>query len=98
MLSLQVAITSMGTPSPEVTEYFAEFLNEGSLDRLGILYPSTSVGLRYGHLNFNLEAFLGSVAQSLSLRGTAITPQLRLRIYLQVSTPTRLAPALQSAG
>ncbi len=34
---------------PKLRIYFAEFLNEGSPVLLGILYPSTSVGLRYGH-------------------------------------------------
>ena len=35
---------------PKLRGNFAEFLNEGSPDRLGILYPPTCVGLRYGHL------------------------------------------------
>jgi len=35
---------------PKLRDQFAEFLNEGSPDRLGILYPPTCVGLRYGHL------------------------------------------------
>ncbi len=34
---------------PKLRGYFAEFLSEGSLVRLGIFYPPTSVGLRYGH-------------------------------------------------
>ena len=33
---------------PKLRIYFAEFLKEGSPVPLGILYPSTSVGLRYG--------------------------------------------------
>jgi hypothetical protein len=38
-------------PYPEVTAAFvAEFLNEGSLEHLGLLDLSTSVGLRYGRL------------------------------------------------
>ena len=28
--------------------FFAEFLSKSSLDHLGILYPPTCVGLRYG--------------------------------------------------
>ena len=40
---------------------FAEFLNQGSLDRLRILYVPTCVGLGYGHLTSSLEAFLGSM-------------------------------------
>ena len=46
---------------PKLRRQFAEFLNQGSLDRLSILYLPTCVGLGYGHLNHSLEAFLGSV-------------------------------------
>src|SRR5256884_8408731 len=43
--------THPGAPLlPKLRGYFAEFLSQSSLDRLGILFPSTSVGLRYGHL------------------------------------------------
>ena len=34
---------------PKLRMHFAEFLNHSSLDRLGILYLSTCVGLGYGH-------------------------------------------------
>ena len=40
---------------------FAEFLNQGSLDRLRMLYVPTCVGLGYGHLTSSLEDFLGSM-------------------------------------
>jgi hypothetical protein len=33
---------------PKARERFAEFLDQDSLDRLGILYLTTSVGLGYG--------------------------------------------------
>lgn len=33
---------------PKLRGYFAEFLNHDYLDRLGILYLSTCVGLGYG--------------------------------------------------
>jgi hypothetical protein len=46
---------------PKLRMQFAEFLNQGSLDRLRILYVPTCVGLGYGHLISSLEAFLGSV-------------------------------------
>lgn len=52
---------------PKLRGHFAEFLNEGSLARLGILSPPTCVGLRYGHLNSSLEAFLGSLGSTSSL-------------------------------
>ena len=51
---------------PKLRCYFAEFLNQGSLKRLGILSLPTCVGLRYDHLVVSLEAFLGSMG-SISL-------------------------------
>ena len=33
---------------PKAREQFAEFLDQDSLDRFGILYLTTSVGLGYG--------------------------------------------------
>ena len=54
---------------PKLRSHFAEFLNEGSLERLRILSSSTCVGLRYGHPINSLEAFLGKCAdQFMSLR------------------------------
>ena len=46
---------------PKLRMEFAEFLNQGSLDRLRILYVPTCVGLGYGHLTSSLEDFLGSM-------------------------------------
>lgn len=47
---------------PKLQSYFAEFLKEGSLALLGILYLPTCVGLRYRYFLLNvLQAFLGSV-------------------------------------
>ncbi|GKT35564.1 hypothetical protein ADUPG1_003008, partial [Aduncisulcus paluster] len=37
------------------------FLNQSSLKRLGLLDPTTCVGLRYGQQMLNLEDFLGSL-------------------------------------
>ena len=42
---------------PKLRGYFAEFLSEGCLVRLGIFYPPTSVGLRYGHPMYSLRGF-----------------------------------------
>jgi hypothetical protein len=42
---------------PKLRCHYAEFLNQSSLKRLGILYPSTWVGLRYGHLANFLRGF-----------------------------------------
>jgi hypothetical protein len=47
---------------PKLRHQFAEFLNQSSLDRLGILYLTTCVGLGYGYPRLSLEAFLGSMA------------------------------------
>ena len=46
---------------PKLRCHFAEFLNQGSLKRLGILSLPTCVGFQYDHLVNYLEAFLGSV-------------------------------------
>ena len=60
---------------PKLRGYFAEFLDHSSLDRLGILYLTTCVGLGYGPCTNSLEAFLGSI-------GSLNSPQ-RLRITSQ---------------
>ncbi len=60
---------------PKLRTQFAEFLNQGSLDRLRILYVPTCVGLGYGHLDHSLEVFLGS-------RGSLASPE-RLGIVSQ---------------
>jgi hypothetical protein len=52
LLKLQQASCFHSTEAillPKLRIYFAEFLNEGSPVPLGIFYPSTCVGLRYGH-------------------------------------------------
>ena len=55
--------------------FFAEFLSEGSLVGLGLLDPSTGVGLRYGRQQHKLTSFSGhhftwncSSEESLSLQ------------------------------
>ena len=62
---------------PKLRGYFAEFLSGHSLTRLGILSPSTSVGLRYGQPRNSLEVFLGSV-ESASWFGRSRTSWLPL--------------------
>ena len=49
---------------PKLRCQFAEFLDQSSLERLGILTPPTCVGLRYDHQITSLEAFLGSVGSA----------------------------------
>ena len=47
---------------PKLRWHFAEFLREASLKRLGMLFPPTCVGLRYGHhRDLPAGAFLGSL-------------------------------------
>ena len=42
---------------PKLRCQFAEFLNQSSLKRLGMLCPPTCVGLRYGHQTNSLRGF-----------------------------------------
>ena len=77
---------------------FAEFLNQGSLDRLGILYLPTCVGLGYGHLIHSLEVFLGSMGslaspEAVRRRASGLT----LRICLE-DLPTHLPQDDQRLG
>ena len=54
-------VFKVGAPLlPKLRGHFAEFLNHDSLDRLGILYLITCVGLGYGRLEPRVDAFLGS--------------------------------------
>ena len=83
---------------PKLRCYFAEFLNQSSLKRLGILFLPTCVGLRYDHLIISLEDFLGSMG-SVSLWPGASSSRLGLeeeRIYL-LFQPTRLNRLFQQA-
>ena len=57
----QVCITGQAPLLPKLRGHFAEFLNHNSLDRLGILYLITCVGLGYGRLEPRADAFLGSI-------------------------------------
>jgi hypothetical protein len=56
---------------PKLRGQIAEFLNQCSLDRLGMLYLPTCVGLGYGCQDHSLETFLGSIGSPTY----AITPQ-----------------------
>ena len=85
MLHPQGYHTNEASLLPKLRDHFAEFLNEGSLERLRILSSPTCVGLRYGHLELRLEVFLGSIESrpSISRRITPLHPQpLELRIFL----------------
>ena len=45
---------------PKLRGHFAEFLNEGSFERLRIFSSSTCVGLRYERMPAYTKLFLGS--------------------------------------
>ena len=59
---------------PKLRIEFAEFLNGGSLERLGLLALPTCVGLRYGHPICSLGDFLGSGHRSLNKAFALRTP------------------------
>src|SRR5512141_1268257 len=61
---------------PKLRGYFAEFLREVSLARLGLLDPPTCVGLRYGRPGEQQAAFLGR------LSGDTLRPKAQLSIRL----------------
>ena len=60
--SQERVLSRAGVPLlPKLRGHFAEFLDRDSLDRLGILYLITCVGLGYGRLGPRVDAFLGSI-------------------------------------
>ena len=77
MLRLYRPHTTGASLLPKLRDNFAEFLNEGSHERLRILSSPTCVGLRYGYSVSRLEVFLGSrdSGPSLSRRITPLQPQ-----------------------
>ena len=75
---------------PKLRGHFAEFLNHNSLDRLGILYLITCVGLGYGRLEPRADAFLGSIGSpDHPPRGAPIGSQARER---RICLPFALRP------
>ena len=85
---------------PKLRCYFAEFLNQGSLKRLGILSLPTCVGLRYDHLIISLEDFLGSMG-SVSLWSISSSSSLlgvKKRTDLPALSAYKLEPPIPSDG
>jgi hypothetical protein len=83
---------------PKLRTQFAEFLNQGSLDRLRMLYVSTCVGLGYGHLDHSLEAFLGSRGSLASPERLGIVSQDHGSPDLPGEPPYALAPGQPPPG
>lgn len=84
---------------PKLRCHFAEFLNQGSLKRLGILSPPTCVGLRYDHLVISIEAFLGSMGSvSLWSKLLLIASQPFERTDLPVLSAYMLKPSIPADG
>ena len=82
---------------PKLRGHFAEFLNHSSLDRLGILYLTTCVGLGYGPQQHSLEAFLDSMGSpyfasiGYASRLTLHDPRIYLGVGLHAYTRTTIA-------
>jgi hypothetical protein len=83
---------------PKLRTRFAEFLNQGSLDRLRMLYVPTCVGLGYGHLDHSLEAFLGSRGSLASPERLGIVPRDDGLPDLPGKPPYTLTPGRPSPG
>jgi hypothetical protein len=85
---------------PKLRCHFAEFLNQGSLKRLGILSLPTCVGLRYDHLIISLEAFLGSMGSTSLFRKT--DPHrfstLNKEVDFPASSVYKLEPPIPTGG
>ena len=80
---------------PKLRCQFAEFLNQSSLKRLGILSPPTCVGLRYGHQIISTRSFSWkhginqlrvSLGNSPHHFSTSCRSVCRLRVLKQPST------------
>ena len=77
---------------PKLRGHFAEFLNEGSSDRLGILYLPTCVGLGYGHPVCSLEVFLGGMASTASPKAARHHVSGLMRSGFTWTSPHTLTP------
>ena len=83
---------------PKLRNHFAEFLNQSSLARLGILYLSTCVGLGYGRPVSSLEVFLGGMGvRRLRLWRLGITPRAFVRTGFTWASPYTLTPGTTNA-
>ena len=84
---------------PKLRSNFAEFLNEGSLERLRILSSSTCVGLRYGHPIDSLRGFSWQVRRPVYVLADSLSPlEVNDIPDLPGLSLYGLGPALPSAG
>ena len=83
---------------PKLRGHFAEFLNHSSLDRLGILYLTTCVGLGYGPQQHSLEAFLGSIGSSTSPQSARHRVSGHVPSGFTWTTPYTLTPGQPPPG
>ncbi len=85
---------------PKLRGHFAEFLNEGYLDHLSILYLSTCVGFGTGTHTSCLEDFLGGMASRTRRPSGQLASHLTVtgsRIYLG-ALATCLPPRYRRRG
>ena len=82
LLNMNISHIMVAHLLPKLRCYFAEFLNQGSLKRLGILSLPTCVGLRYDHLKISIEVFLGNMG--------SITYELNSRYHISVLISERI--------
>ena len=75
---------------PKLRSHYAEFLNHSCLDRLGILYLPTCVGLGYGHQQHSLEVFLESMGLPTSSLSTRHQSSGICATDLPIARPTTL--------
>ena len=81
---------------PKLRGHFAEFLNEGFLDRLGILYPPTCVGLGTGTLKLPRGFSRGHGFKDFRRNGLGIPSQRDGRAHTRPAYT--VAPARPTAG
>ena len=83
---------------PKLRSHYAEFLNRSSLDRLGILYLPTCVGLGYGHQQHSLEVFLESMGSLTSSHSTRHQLSGLMWDGFAYPTPYSLSPGRPTPG
>ena len=85
---------------PKLRCYFAEFLNQSSLKRLGILYLPTCVRLRYGRQYECIRGFSWKhgINRFAALMGFVITPQRYEDPDLPKSSAYTLEPPIPTDG